>query len=192
MFWLLAAILALYLALTVISIRVDFRHSDTTQGRLLVQAAGLHKSWRFSLIRTAKGHRIVLAGTHGPEPLDTAQFRQSRGGLMLQALRRGDKGRKFLLRHTHLDRMDALIQLRTEDAARAALLTGTARSVLCCIPAIRRRNIRIRVLPEFFRSHSTVAARCIIRVKGGTLLLTAGLLLLSYRKEQRLRESEAV
>lgn len=181
MLWLLIA----FVMLLTITIQADLHHFGTTQARICIRIAGIHKTWRLMLLRTEQGHRLVLADKDSARPLDAGQLRKSRGSMLLGALRRADKARKFLLRHTHLDRLDALLLLRTEDASRSALLAGTIRSTLACIPAVRRKGVHIRVLPEFFRAHSTVNARCIIRLRLGTIILTAMMLLIAYIREQR-------
>lgn len=183
MLWLLAALLGALLMLEM-RVQADLHHFDVTQGRIILRIAGLHKTWRLTLLRTKQGHRLVLAGDHGTRPLDAGQLRQSRGSAWLDALHRADKARTFLLRHTHLDRLDALVLLHTGDASHSALLTGALRGALCCIPAIRRKDVRIRILPEFFRAHSTVDARCIIRLRLGTIILTVMMLLAAYIREQ--------
>ena len=95
-------------------------------------------------------------------------------------------------RAVRLEKLDILALLRTQDAARSAILAGTVQNTLTCLPLLRRESIRIRVLPEFFRAHSTLAVRCIIRLRVGTIILTAMMLLIAYFREQRLTESEAV
>lgn len=192
MFGVLLMLLALYAACLMITFKVDVHHFDVTRARVRLHIAGIHKTWQLILLRTAQGHRLVLTDEGGIRPVNTGQLRQSRGAVLLDALRRADKARSFLLRHVIVDGLDGLILLRTEDAARSAILTGGLRALLCAIPAVRRRKVRIRVLPDFFRAHSTVDARCIIRVRVGTIILTAGMLFLAYLREQRLRESEAM
>ena len=185
MFGLLFLLLLLISMLLTFTVQTDFHHFDTTQARICVRIAGIHKTWRLMLLRTEQGHRLVLAGEDSARPLNTGQLRTSRGGILLGSLRRADKARKFLLRHARLDRLDAFILLRMEDAAHSALLSGSVRSVLSCIPAVRRKGVHIRVLPEFFRAHSTVNVRCIIRIRLGTIILTAMMLLIAHIREQR-------
>ena len=191
MFWLLTALLTLLAAMLEVRVQADLQHSDATRARVRLNIAHLHKTWRLMLVRTERGHRVILADEYSARPLDTGELRQSRGSHLLDALIRADKARHFLLRHTCLERLDALALLRTQDAARSALLCGMAQGALACIPAARRKGVHVRVLPEFFRTHSTVNARCIIRVRLGTIVLTATMLLAAYLRQQRLTESEA-
>ena len=191
MFWLLTALLTLLAALLEARIQVDLQHFDITRARIRLDIAHLHKTWRLMLVRTERGHRAILADELGTRPLDSGDLRQSQSRHLLDALIRADKARRFLLHHTHLERLDALALLCTQDAARSALLCGMVQGALACIPAARRRCVHIRVLPEFFRTHSTVNARCIIRFRLGTIFLTATMLLAAYLRQQRLTESEA-
>lgn len=191
MWMLLTALWGIYAALLTVTIQADVHHFETTGARIQLRVAGVHKTWRLTLLRTAQGHRLVLAGEQGVRPLDAGQLRQSRGSMLLDALLRADKARRFLLRHTRLDQLDGLLLLRTPDAARSALWAGTLQGLLGCIPPARRRHVRLRVLPEFFRAHTTLSARCIIRFRLGTILITASLLLLAWFREQQLQAREA-
>lgn len=192
MFWLLMALMTVYAVFLEVTILADLRHFESTRARVILRIAGVHKTWRLMLLQTEQGHRLVLADNYGAHPLDANQLRQSRSSKLLDALRRADKARGFLLHHIRLDRLNTLVLLRTEDAARSAVLSGTVQGALACIPALHRKAIRIQVLPEFFRAHSTVNARCIIRIRLGTIILTAMMLLMAWIREQRLTESEAM
>ncbi len=192
MFWLLLILMAGYGLLLEMQLQFDLQHFDCTRARILLRVAGLERDWRFELARTPQGHRLLLADSHGTQQVGLPQIEESRAPLLLKTVARADRARNFLLRHLHLSRLDALILLRTEDAAGSAILSGVAQGVLACIPAAQRENVRVRVLPEFFRAHSTVNGRCIIRLRLGTFILTASMLLAARLRMQRLTESEAV
>lgn len=172
MYWLLAILLLTYACFLPMTLQADVHHHGQTQARIIIKYTLLTKEWRISGL-----------------PGATAQFHQSRSRLLLNALRRADRARGFLLHHTHLDRLDALILLHTGDAARSALLSGGLQGALTCIPATRRKAVRIRVLPEFFRAHSTLQARCIIRIRLGTLILTVMMLLAAYIRQRRMQKA---
>ena len=173
MIWLLI-LFAVGFLLTPLTVQVDIHHSTGTEGRVRLDYLCLHKGWRWDSQQAPPQH----------------QHRQKQ---LLQELRHVDiQVWRFLLRHIQLQQLDMLVLLRTGDAAHSALLSGTLRNIAGCIPALHRRAIRIQILPEFFREHATVKLRCIIRLKPGTLILTAGLLLLSTLQAQRLNESEAM
>lgn len=190
MLWLLLAILTIYALLLEARIRVDVLHNGATQAKVELRISKVRRIWNIQLIRTEQGHRLQFSDERHSSPMDAAQFRHSRGHSLAQAFFRADKARRFLLSHIHLEALDALLFLRTEDAARSALICGAAQGMLACIPSRYRKNMRIQVLPEFFRSHSSVRARCIIRFRLGTIILTAGMLLAAYIREQHLTESE--
>ena len=174
-----------------IRLQADFHHGDSTQASIFVGLGGFHKTWQGMLIRSGNGHQVLVGSEMRVRPLAVQSLEQNPGRSLLSLFRRANRARHFLLTHIHLDQLDALALLRTQDAARSALLAGTFRSIAACIPPLRRRPVRIRVLPEFFRAHSTVNARCIIRVRVGTILLTAMMLLTAYLRQRRLTESEA-
>ncbi len=166
-------------------------HFDTTCAQIRVTFAGIHRTWRFDLIKTPQGRRLLLSDGKGTQPVGLTQIGESRAPMLLDVFTRADRARRFLLRSTHLDALDALVLLRTEDAAGSAILTGVAQGVLNALPAVHRENVRIRVWPEFFRAHSTVNARCIIRLRLGTILLTGIMLLAAWFRQQHVNESEA-
>ena len=157
-----------------LTLQADLHRFGSTRLLMIAQAAGIHKFWQISSL-----------------PGAASRLRRSRGSLLLGTLLRADHTRRFLLRHMRLEMLDVLLLLRTEDAARTALLSGAAQGLLQCIPAAHQKNVCIRVLPDFFRAHTTVQARCIIRIRLGILLLTAGMLLAAYLRQQHLTESEA-
>lgn len=169
MFWLLLALLTGYALRLPLTLRADIHHQGQTQARIQLRAAGLHKTWQ-------------ITGLPGA----AAQLQTSRSRRMLALFRRADTARRYLLSRTRLERLDALVLLRTADAARTALLIGMLRP-LAQLPC---NKFRICVQPDFFRPSSTVQIRCIIRWKLGTLLLTSMMLLAAYIR-QRITESEA-
>ena len=192
MFCLLIILLMAAASLLKVTLQADLHHSDRTQVQFLLRIGQLHKSWRLMIIRTSSGHRLLLSDGQGAHPLDTVRIQQSRSGLLLGTLRRSDKARRFLLSRTCMDKLDALVLLHTSDAARSAVLSGLIGGMLGCIPAVRRRHVRIRVLPEFFKARSTVDVCCIIRLRMGTIIVTAIMLLAAYIRQQHRTESEAV
>ncbi len=188
---LLLVLLAGYALMTELQLQFDLQHFDKTRAKVVLQAAGLHREWRFELVRTPRGHRLLRQDKKGVHQVGLTQFEESRGASVLDAIARADKARRFLLRHLHLIRLDALVLLRTDDAGGSAILSGVAQGVLACLPAARRENVRLQVWPEFFRPHTTVQGRCILRIHLGTLLLTGVMLLAAHLRQQRAAESEA-
>lgn len=170
MIWMAMMLLMMIGCLTPMTVQVDVRHDSGTRGRIRAQWLMLHKTWKWD----------------GQEP--KSQPHKQRKWLWL-----GDKQPLVhLLRHCHVDALYALILLRAGDAAKAALLSGALQGIVACVPALHRDAVHIRVLPEFFQDHSTIRLRCIIRVKVGILILTAGMLALRLPTARQLKESEAM
>ena len=170
MLFLLLAALAAAACFLPLTLRAEVYRHASTRWTLRADCAGLHRTWRFG---------AVSGGT---------QLQPSRVKLLLDSLRRADRARRFLLRHTRLSALDALLLLRTGDAAHSALLAGTLSGV-ARLPTAWRRSVRIRVLPEFFRAHSTIQARCIIRLRLGTIILTAMMLLAATLRQRHLQKA---
>lgn len=165
----------------------ELHHAADTQARLCVRVGPLHRRWTYRLTRTADGHRLTVADAYGTRTVHPGG-RHAPGHGLTAVLRRAGGARRFFVRHLHVDALEGLLLLRLDNAAHAALLCAAVAGGLCCIPPGCRRGLR--VLPEFFRPHSTVHVRCIIRVKMGILILTAGRLLLTRIGMHRPTESE--
>lgn len=192
MLWILLGILLIFVSLTEATVTFYVWHDASTRLQLCLKAANLQKAWHFRLFRTAHGHRLLRTDKDYIHPLQPTQLPQEKDSLLPQALLHENEVRRFLLSHLHLDRLEGLLLLRTGDAAHSAILSGTLQSLLSCIPATRMGRIALRVLPEFFREHSTIRLRCIIRFRLGTIILTAGMLLFRYLKRRHPTESEAL
>ena len=169
MFYLLIALLAGYALNLPLTVQADIHRHQQMYTRIQVRFAFLHKSWQI----------------HGLSPA-ADQLSLHQGKRLLSLFKRANHARRYLLSHTQLVKLDAILLLRTDDAAHTALLTGALQP----LSQLPRRNVRIHVFPDFFRPHSTLQLRCIIRWKLGTLLLTSILLLAAYIR-QRNSESEA-
>lgn len=187
-------IAALLTALMLLPIRltVDIYHAERTFSRIGLQAARLGRAWLFEAVRTAQGHQLIVAGqdgvSHGVEP---GQLRGSPADHMLSALRRADKARHFLIRHIHPERLDASLLLHTENAAATALLTGAMRTLTGCLPLHWREKMHVRIQPDFFREHTTIQARCILRFRLGTIIITACMLLAAIAVQRAYTAREA-
>lgn len=99
---------------------------------------------------------------------------------LLGTVLRTDKARCFLLRHTHLIRLQALVCLGLRDAAATAVLTGFLRQLAPLLP----RKADIRVQPNFI-GPTRIQARCILFFHLGTILITAVMGLTAYLLEWR-------
>ena len=148
-----------------VTFRIEVQHGGSTTYRIVMQYALLRKT------RQSGGSKPAQSGGQ-EEPS------------LLRSLLREAKARQFIRRHIQLETLDALILLHTGDAARTSLLAGGLQGLAA--PAAARRNVRIRVLPDFFRGRTTLQARCILRVRMGILLLTM-LMLLASRLQRKAR-----
>lgn len=99
---------------------------------------------------------------------------------LLGTVLRTDKARTFLLRHTQLVRLQALISLGLQDAAATAVITGTLRLLAPLLP----EKAQVRVEPNFFGT-TRVQARCILFLHLGTIIITGGMGLVAYLLEAR-------
>lgn len=159
--------------------------------RLLLRLAVLHRQWRLLLSRSAQGHQLTLLDEDGQSRPAPEIAPDSLPGQALALIRRADKARRFLLRHTHPDRLDAQLIIGTSGASRTALLTGTARAVTGLLPAAWRGRLRLRVRPDFIHDRTALQLRCIIRMKLGTMVITSVMLLAALAAEQAVKAREA-
>ena len=186
--WLLLVLMMAYCLLLEVRIQADIHQGNGTQMRLILRVAAFQHTWH--LLRAAGSKQVFAAGKHGMRALSHSGLSADRGRMLLALFRRADRARRFLLHHTHLDHLDAQLSLRTADAARTALITGALRGIAAQLPMRWHGKVRIRVLPEFLRTYTTMQLRCIIRLRLGTILLTAMMLLTAYFRRQHLTESE--
>jgi len=171
MLWLPFFILAGYALFLPLTLTVQVQHHRRTRTCVTLHFLCFRKTWRFSGLAWV-----------------TSPLRRNPNSRLRFSWRRAVGARRFLRQHTSFVHLDATILLHTGDAARTALYTGALRSVISLFPS---RSRRICIQPDFFRGHSALQARCIIRWKLGTLLLTAWMLLTEALFRQQLKESEA-
>lgn len=189
---LLIALMLLTLLSAPIRVQADLYHADETLGRIRVTIACLAHTWRLKLVRTPGGHQLIAADDAGSEHALTPESMQgSPAERMLRSLWGSGNPRRYLLRHIHLERLDAALRLHSSDAALSALLTGFIRSLTAFIPHEWRKRTRLRVTPEFVRERSLLQARCILHFKLGTIIITAGMLLASIASQHAPKAREA-
>ncbi|MBQ3157397.1 MAG: hypothetical protein IJB81_10850 [Clostridia bacterium] len=182
-----AALLLAGLLLLPMKIQTDAAVSSGFQGRATLHYAGLHKT----LHLFSRDGQLFLGDKHRARPLKTDRFSGKRKQLFCFLCRNLPLLRYNLQRRVRVHRLDALLLLRTQDAARSALLSGTLQGALSGLPEVQQGRMHIRIMPEFFRPRSSCRIRCIISVRPGTLLLTAIRLLFAYLQQQP-GESEAL
>lgn len=99
---------------------------------------------------------------------------------LLGTVLRTNKARRFLLKHTQLICLQALVCLGLQDAAATAVLTGLFRQLTPLLP----KRADVRVQPNFL-GPTQVQARCILFSHLGTILITAAMGLAAYFMESR-------
>lgn len=117
-------------------------------------------------------------------PVDTSPSGQSMPHQQVMRLigtfLRTNKARRFLLHHIHLVRLQALLRIGLNDAARTALLSGFLQQIARMLPA--RADIRIQ--PDFL-TPTRLQVRCILFFHLGTILIAAAMVLMAYLLERR-------
>ncbi|MBQ8312639.1 MAG: DUF2953 domain-containing protein [Clostridia bacterium] len=97
----------------------------------------------------------------------------------LGTLLRSNHARRLFRMDSQL-RLQALLRLGLDDAARTALLTGLLQQAARFLP----HQADIRIQPDFL-GRTRLQARCILFTHLGTLLITAAMLLTAYLLEGR-------
>ena len=162
------------LLLLPLTLQVDGYHFESSELRIRLSFAGLHKTW---------------SRREAPGTLNLPSGRRKR---FLSLFLRARTARRYLLQHIRLVHLDGQVRLYAADAAHTALLSGMLQGVAALVPQTLHPRIRLRILPEFFLPRSTLAFRCIIRPRLGTLILTAAMLALHLLRSRRLKESEVL
>lgn len=189
----LIALLASAGMLIPLYVTADVHHGARRVMRLTVSIAGWRQEWVAEAVRGPDGRKLLI-GRKGRQPhtVSPADLTGSPAGSMTTLLRESHSARRFLMRHTHAEQIDAQLLLHTASAASTALLTGTIHTGAQLLPARWRSRLRLRVLPDFLRDHSTLQARCIFRVCVGTIIITAGLLLATLAAQAIDKEAHSI
>ena len=182
---LLLALILLVLLAAPVQLQADIAHAGQPLARVQLTVAGFTHAWRLKLIRTPEGHQLITAARDGSEhALSQDQLRGGVADRLFGELRSCRMARRYLMRHIRLDALDAALRIHSADAARTALLTGLVRGVALLLPPEMRQQVRLRVMPEFFRDRSNLQARCILRFRLGTIFITSGMLLASIAAQR--------
>lgn len=192
MWMLLLLLLLLILCAAPVQVQADVCRADQTLLRLRLTCAHLTRQWRLKLVRTPSGHQLVAMGQAGGEhTLAPEQMHGSPAERIVTALRASEGARGYLLRHVRLAQLDASLRLHTEDATRTALCTGFLRAMTVLLPPAWRSRARIRITPDFTHARTILQARCILRFRLGTIIITSALLLASAARQRTLKAREA-
>lgn len=147
---------------------------------------------RVRLLRTAQGHRlVVLNGARDVQTVAPSQMNTGRGKRILHLFRASPHARKYLVKHTQLVQLVIAARISASDAARTAFLTGCIRSAATLVPASLADRIRIMIQPDFAQRGTAAQADCIVHLRLGTILITGGLLLLSFLQRHQPGSKEA-
>lgn len=190
MLWLLVTLLILAGMLIPVCVTADVHHGARRLMRLHIATAIWQREWVAEALHGPEGLQLLIRRKgDAPRTVSADTLSGSPADKLLPLLRVSRPARRFLIRHTHAERLDMQLLLHTSSAASTALLTGALQTTLLLLPPQWRRISRIRVTPDFLRDRSTLQARCIFRLCVGTLFITAGLLLAEHVAQAINREA---
>lgn len=191
MVWALIVLLIFAGMFIPLRVTADVHHGARRLMRLHISAAGLHREWVAEAVRGPEGRQLMIARKgRMPRTFSPPSLNASTADSLTSMLRESRPARRFLLRHTHAEQLDMQLLLHTSSAASTALMTGAVQLAVQILPAHWRGKVRLRVLPDFLRDHSTLQARCIFRLCVGTILITASLLLASHAAQAINKEAQ--
>ena len=97
---------------------------------------------------------------------------------------------------SYLENADYVIsgegRIDSQSASGTALLTGAVQNLVPLLPAKWRSRTRLMIRPDFLHDRSTLNARCILHLRPGTILITAGLMLWASAMQQLQNAREAL
>lgn len=161
--------------------------SSRIHGVVAIALLPLNLRFPFHVIQTSSGgHQLTFLPRHGrkkPQPASPPQLQQ--GMTLLGTFLRADKARKFLTHHVLLKDFSFSLRLYTQNAAHSALLIGMLRSLSLWIPRRFRQRVHLHWQPDFFTGSTVWQMQCIIFTCPGILLITGGMMLLSWMLERR-------
>lgn len=191
-------LLAGLLTLLLLPLRVqsDIHHGERRLMRLTVTWAGITRTWHFESRQGAQGRELLVSGgvfrRSGQRVIHPGKRHRNALKKALYALKENKPARQYLRRHVRTEQLDVQILLHTRAAAGTALATGALRVFYSFLTADALRKIRVRILPDFLRDHSTLQARCIFSLRPGTLLITAALFFFARISQGMKREAQAI
>ena len=193
MIWMMLPALILAGMAVPLWITTDIHHGARKLMRVQITLIGLHREWLAETVG-APGERRLIIRRNGREArsVSSSDISGSPADTLRTMLRENRRVRRYLSAHTHAEQICVQLLLHAPSAASTALLTGTAQTLLHLLPSRWRRISRIRVTPDFLHDQSTLQARCIFRLRVGTLLITAGLLLADHVARAINREAQSI
>lgn len=166
-------------------LEVEMLYHGTLKLHLTLRWLGLHRAWRLLLRRQGSAWQMVAAGQQQSDNEGTAL-----NSSVFRSMLAAPHVRRYVLRHVRLNSCQGIVLLRTGDAALSALLSGSLRALSSALPPLRRQKLRLQIMPEFFRAHSTVHLQCICRFSLGILASTGCLLLWDTLLKQTAQHKE--
>ena len=175
----------LLLLVTPISCRAEIRQEHGTRFRILLRIWG-----------------IPLRFDHSQAPMrpkaPSAQQLQ-KGKALLRALPKLKRPVRLLMRQTALEQLLVHVSIALRDPAATALTTAFLRKAMCrtpfwplpeiplrqirlLIPANCREKVRIAIAPDFLHEQTVLAARCIIFLHLGTIIVAAAMALTAWKE----------
>ncbi len=192
---LLLLLMLLFTIMMMLPLRVqaDVLHARETRIRLIMQVLCFRKALHMKLADAPDGRRLTLIGRSGMESsFDPQRLHSSTAQKLTALFRASPEARGYLRRHVHMDVLNAFLRLHTSNAARTALLTGCFRALTAILPPSVRRIGRFSIMPDFHQGQTCFQLRCILHLRLGTLLVTAGLLLARAAGVKAMKAREAV
>ena len=165
--WIPLLILLMLLA-TPISCRAEIRQEHGTRFRILVRIWGIPLRFDHS-----------QAPMH-PKAPSAQQLHQ--GKVLLRALPKLKRPVHLLMRQTALEQLLVHVSLALRDPAATALASTLLRQIRLLIPANCQERVRIAVTPDFLHEQTVLAARCIIFLHLGTIIVAAAMALTAWKE----------
>ena len=170
----------LLLLVTPISCRAEIRQEHGTRFRILLRIWGIPLRFDHPVFR-----EMMAALDHSQAPLrpkaPSAQQLQ-KGKALLRALPKLKRSVRLLMRQTALEQLLVHVSIALRDPAATALTTAFLRQIRLLIPANCREKVRIAIAPDFLHEQTVLAARCIIFLHLGTIIVAAAMALTAWKE----------
>ena len=148
----------LLLLVTPISCRAEIRQEHGTRFRILLRIWGI------------------------PLRFDPSAQQLQKGKALLRALPKLKRPAHLLMRQTALEQLLVHVSIALRDPATTALTTAFLRQIRLLIPAKCREKVRIAIAPDFLHEQTVLAARCIIFLHLGTIIVAAAMALTAWKE----------
>ena len=154
----ISLLMLLLLLVTPISCRAEIRQEHGTRFRILLRIWGIPLRFDHS------------QAPMRPKPPSAQQLQK--GKALLRALPKLKRPVRLLMRQTALEQLLVHVSIALRDPATTALT----------IPASCREKVRIAIAPDFLHEQTVLAARCIIFLHLGTIIVAAAMALTAWKE----------